>query len=148
MKAEQMWRTSTGKGVTVAVIDTGVNSDHPDLVGRVLPGKDMATTERGDERTDYDGHGTRMAGFIAGTGARAGGHGAFGLAPGAKVLPVRLPRVEKIDPAVADEVFARAMATAIRYATDQGAEVINTGFGRGPAAQPVRDSLLPGVKLT
>ncbi|MEW2292538.1 type VII secretion-associated serine protease mycosin [Streptomyces sp. NPDC006743] len=125
MKAEQMWKTSTGQGITVAVLDTGVNADHPDLAGRILPGKDMAGTERGDEHTDYEGHGTSMAGFIAATGARAGGHGAFGLAPGTKILPVRLPRVEKLDPAVADKEFATAMATGIRYATDHGAKVIN-----------------------
>nr|BFD84876.1 type VII secretion-associated serine protease mycosin [Streptomyces sp. Xyl84] len=125
MKAEQMWKTSTGQGITVAVLDTGVNADHPDLAGRILPGKDMASTERGDEHTDYEGHGTSMAGFIAATGARAGGHGAFGLAPGTKILPVRLPRVEKLDPGVADKEFATAMATGIRYATDHGAKVIN-----------------------
>ncbi|MHB9859446.1 type VII secretion-associated serine protease mycosin [Streptomyces sp. YIM S03343] len=138
MKAEQMWQTSTGKGVTVAVLDTGVNADHPDLAGRILPGKDMATTERGDEHTDYDGHGTSMAGFIAGTGARADGRGAFGLAPGTKILPVRLPRVEKLDPAAADETFAKAMATAIRYATDHGAKVINVS----------QASTLGGAQLT
>jgi type VII secretion-associated serine protease mycosin len=125
MKAEQMWQTSTGKGITVAVIDTGVNADHPDLAGRILPGKDLDSTERGDEHTDYDGHGTSMAGLIAGTGARAGGHGAFGLAPRAKIFPVRLPRTEKIDPAEADKVFAKAASTAIRESADHGAQVIN-----------------------
>ncbi|MGJ3559811.1 S8 family serine peptidase [Streptomyces sp. INA 01156] len=48
MKAEQMWQTSTGKGVTVAVIDSGVDPNNPDLKGRVLPGKDLAQDQLGD----------------------------------------------------------------------------------------------------
>lgn len=75
MKAESMWRTSNGEGVTVAVIDSGVELSNPDLQGRILDGLDLAPKEAGDEHTDYEGHGTGMAGLIAGTGARRGGQG-------------------------------------------------------------------------
>jgi type VII secretion-associated serine protease mycosin len=126
MHAEDMWRTSTGKGITVAVIDTGVDPNNPDLKGRVLGGLDLAPSSRsGDEHTDYDGHGTGMAGLIAGTGAYGGGNGAFGLAPGAKILPIRLP-------AKGDENgFAGPsyLGKAIRYAADSGAQVINISAG-------------------
>lgn len=126
MHAEQMWRTSTGKGITVAVIDTGVDPDNPDLKGRVLDGLDLAPSSRsGDEHTDYDGHGTGMAGLIAGTGAYGGGNGAFGLAPGARILPIRMP-------AKGDENgFAGPsyLGKAIRYASDSGAQVINISAG-------------------
>ena len=126
MKAEQMWQTSTGEGVTVAVIDTGVNPDNPDLKGRVLPGRDLAPDQPGDEHTDYEGHGTGMAGLIAGTGAYGGGNGAFGLAPGAKILPIRLPNAETAaNLAEAEERFNKAVAPAIRYAADEGAKVIS-----------------------
>ncbi|WP_312038392.1 type VII secretion-associated serine protease mycosin [Streptomyces galbus] len=126
MHAEEMWRTSTGKGVKVAVIDSGVDPTNPDLVGRVLPGRDFAVEQPGDEHTDYDGHGTGMAGLIAGTGAYGGGKGAFGLAPGVKILPVRLPRDgEAANEAAGNELFNHALAPAIRYAVDQGAKVIN-----------------------
>ncbi|MFI5797254.1 type VII secretion-associated serine protease mycosin [Streptomyces sp. NPDC051677] len=126
MKAEQMWQTSTGEGVTVAVIDTGVNPDNPDLKGRVLPGKDLAPDQPGDEHTDYEGHGTGMAGLIAGTGAYGGGNGAFGLAPGAKILPIRLPNADTAaNLAEAEERFNKAVAPAIRYAADKGTKVIN-----------------------
>src|SRR4051794_9803339 len=64
MQAENMWRTSTGEGVTVALVDTGVDDSNPDLKGRILPGKDLAPAESGDETTDWDGHGTGMAGLI------------------------------------------------------------------------------------
>ncbi|MGX5188317.1 type VII secretion-associated serine protease mycosin [Streptomyces avermitilis] len=126
MKAEQMWRTSTGEGVTVAVIDTGVDPGNPDLKGRVLPGKDLAPDQPGDEHTDYEGHGTGMAGLIAGTGAYGGGKGAFGLAPGAKILPIRLPNADTAaNLAEVEERFNKAAAPAIRYAADRGAKVIN-----------------------
>ncbi|MET9113614.1 type VII secretion-associated serine protease mycosin [Streptomyces longwoodensis] len=127
MRAEEMWRTSTGEGVTVAVIDSGVDPTNPDLEGRVLSGKDFAPVgQPGNEHTDYDGHGTGMAGLIAGTGAYGGGRGAFGLAPGAKVLPIRLPKDgEAANEAAGIKIFNDALAPAIRYAADQGAKVIN-----------------------
>ncbi|MEU6661017.1 type VII secretion-associated serine protease mycosin [Streptomyces sp. NPDC046821] len=130
MHAESMWRTSTGAGVTVAVIDTGVDPQNPDLKGRILAGKDLAEGLSGDAHTDYDGHGTGMAGLIAGTGAYAGGQGAFGLAPGVKILPIRLPDGSKANNgAAADAQFLKATLVGIRYAADHGAKVINISQG-------------------
>ncbi|MFF6993825.1 type VII secretion-associated serine protease mycosin [Streptomyces sp. NPDC008313] len=130
MKAEQMWRTSTGKGITVAVIDTGVDPSNPDLSGRILPGRDLAPDQSGDAHTDYDGHGTGMAGLIAGTGAYGGGQGAFGLAPGAKILPIRMPKSEAAaNQAASEKQFNESAPKAIRYAADAGAQVINISMG-------------------
>ncbi|MFJ6512270.1 type VII secretion-associated serine protease mycosin [Streptomyces sp. NPDC091406] len=126
MKAEEMWAMSTGAGVTVAVIDTGVDHSVPDLQGRVLKGKDLALSASGDEQTDPDGHGTRMAALIAGTGKGDGGGGAFGLAPDAKILPIRLPHDEKLSTqAEGLREFNRSAPEGIRYAADSGAKVIN-----------------------
>ncbi|MFM9614683.1 type VII secretion-associated serine protease mycosin [Streptomyces niveiscabiei] len=142
MQAEKMWKTSTGKGVTVAVIDTGVDPTNPDLVGRILPGKDYATGEPGDEHTDYEGHGTGMAGLIAGTGAYGGGNGAFGLAPGAKILPIRLPNaLRAANLAEGDGSFNEALASAIRYAADRGAKVINISQAASSTTKQVTDSV-------
>lgn len=72
--------TATGSGVTVYVIDTGIRPTHADLSGRVLPGATAIDDGRGSD--DCDGHGTHVAGTVAGT--------TFGVAPGADVVPVRV----------------------------------------------------------
>ncbi|MER7539129.1 type VII secretion-associated serine protease mycosin [Streptomyces sp. NPDC097704] len=126
--AEEIWQLSTGKGITVAVIDSGVEKQQPDLAGQVLDkGKDFASDEAGDQFTDYTGHGTRMAGLIAGTGRANGGDGAFGLAPGAKILSVRVPGSAggKKSQAAANREFNTVMPEAIRFAVDSGAKVLN-----------------------
>ncbi|MEV0735458.1 type VII secretion-associated serine protease mycosin [Streptomyces sp. NPDC050549] len=125
MQAEQMWKTSTGKGITVAVIDTGVQDDIPDLRGQVVSGKDYSK-HPGDEHSDYDGHGTTMAVLIAGTGAKGRTTGSYGLAPGAKILPIRIP--DFIEQSRSDgnpDDYPTYMAKAIRYAADSDAQVIN-----------------------
>jgi type VII secretion-associated serine protease mycosin len=131
MKAEQMWQVSTGKGITVAVIDSGVAPATPDLKGQVLPGKDYAENQSGDEHTDYDGHGTGMAALIAGTGAYGGGTGSFGLAPGAKILPIRMPKSgTAANQAEGDKRFNKFLPKAIHYAADADAKVINISLAR------------------
>ncbi|CAM5456927.1 type VII secretion-associated serine protease [Streptomyces avidinii] len=122
MKADEIWNTSTGKGVTVAVIDSGVDRI-PELEGQVLPGKDFATSYEGDERTDWDKHGTTMAALIAATGKHPSGDGAFGLAPGAKILPIRVPG--NVD------VKNAAWTAAIRYAADTDAKIVNISMASG-----------------
>ncbi|MCI4045046.1 type VII secretion-associated serine protease mycosin [Streptomyces sp. TRM75563] len=142
MKADEMWASSTGEGVTVAVIDTGVDDSNPDLRGRVLKGKDLAERTSGDEHTDTDGHGTGMAGLIAGTGARDGGRGAFGLAPGANILPIRLTRSEKSkNQAEGLKTFNRSVPAAIRFAADSGAKVINISLAVERGSQNLDESV-------
>ncbi|WP_326677558.1 type VII secretion-associated serine protease mycosin [Streptomyces sp. NBC_01237] len=142
MKAEEMWKASTGEGVTVAVIDSGVDDSNPDLRGRVLKGKDLAADTPGDEHTDTDGHGTGMAGLIAGTGERGGGVGAFGLAPGAKILPIRLTASDKANnQAEAWKDFNESAPDAIRYAADSGAKVINISLAVAQGSEQLTDSV-------
>lgn len=123
MHAEEMWQTSKGSGVTVAVIDSGVDADLPDLHGQVLPGRDFSGVSGGSQ-TDYDGHGTAMAVLIAGTGKGLGGTGAMGLAPGARILPVR---VDDVTPKIRAEHLS--LARAIRFAADSEARIINISLG-------------------
>lgn len=86
MDATGMWKVSTGKGVKVAVIDSGVNPETPSLKGQVLV-DEVPKTVAYHATKDLMGHGTSMAELIAGTGA---GGGLKGLAPGAKIVPYRV----------------------------------------------------------
>jgi len=108
-------RHSQGEGVIVAVIDTGVDATHPDLADAVLPGTDLTARGRGDNgHTDVDGHGTAMAGLIAGRG-HGPNAGALGIAPKATILPVR----------VRTRDFTNSHTTeGIEWAVRQGAKVL------------------------
>ncbi|HEY8473819.1 MAG TPA: type VII secretion-associated serine protease mycosin [Natronosporangium sp.] len=116
-------------GVTVAVIDTGVDDDHPQLDGRVLAGQDLIEEEPGpDGRTDCNGHGTAVASIIA--AGPSDEVGFVGLAPGAEILPFRVSvqQVETDDRGEEQQrerIPPEPVAEAIRLATDQGARVIN-----------------------
>ncbi|MFE7563974.1 type VII secretion-associated serine protease mycosin [Kitasatospora sp. NPDC057500] len=123
-----IWPVSQGEGVTVAVIDSGVLKDHQDLTGQVLAGADF-TGENTDGRVDTGGHGTGMASLIAGHGHGAG-TGIMGLAPKAKILPIRIPFGED-RPSSQSQV-----AKAIRYAVDHGAKVVNMSFSGRSGEDP------------
>ncbi|MHC3472014.1 type VII secretion-associated serine protease mycosin [Streptomyces sp. 7R007] len=136
MHTQQAWQTTKGKGVTVAVLDTGVEADHPDLVGNVLPAKDMIGfgATRGDRA--WARHGTAMAGIIAGHGHGPGdADGVMGIAPEAKILPVRVI-LEDGDSArgKARSTRGNALAEGIRWAADHGADVINLSLGDDSAS--------------
>ncbi|MFD7385024.1 S8 family serine peptidase [Streptomyces anulatus] len=121
MQAEEMWKVTTGEGIKVAVVDTGVNSSTPSLRGQVLKGVDV-TGAPGDETDDYRGHGTTMAELIAGTGE---GGGLKGLAPGAEIIPVRMSDasfMSKRRTVIGD------MKKAIRAAADSDAQIINVSM--------------------
>ncbi|MES9622337.1 type VII secretion-associated serine protease mycosin [Streptomyces tuirus] len=136
MHTQEAWRTTKGEGVTVAVLDTGVDADHPDLAGNVLPGKDLIRfgAEPGDRA--WARHGTAMAGIIAGHGHGPGdADGVLGIAPEAKILPVRVI-LEDGDPsrAKARSTRGNALAEGIRWAADHGADVINLSLGDDSAS--------------
>lgn len=113
---------TTGAGVTVAVIDTG-SFPHPDLRGNLLAGTDEISGS-GNGQDDRQGHGTRMAALIAGHGS-AGNRGIQGVAPAAKILPIRVA-------ANAEAKSSDAIAKGIVFATDQGASVVNISMAGGP----------------
>ncbi|WP_127357935.1 S8 family serine peptidase [Actinacidiphila soli] len=125
--AEKVWGVSTGKGVTVAVLDSGVDGTHPDLTGSVLPGKDFTGGGTADRET-VNVHGTAMASLIAGHGHGSGGaDGVMGLAPDAKILPVKV-LAQDSGITSADSLD---YAAGLRYAVDHGASVVNMSIDAG-----------------
>ncbi|MFI7294086.1 S8 family serine peptidase [Streptomyces sp. NPDC050121] len=122
MKADEMWKVSTGKGVKVAVVDTGVNPNTPSLKGQVLVGEvPKAVSYKATE--DYTGHGTSMAELIAGTGA---GGGLKGLAPGAKIVPYRIS-LKGLE-SKAERAKAPNKAAVIRAIADSDVKIINLSY--------------------
>ncbi|MFI9049048.1 type VII secretion-associated serine protease mycosin [Streptomyces sp. NPDC053427] len=131
MHAQQAWRTTKGAGITVAVLDTGVDANQPDLTGQVLPEKDLVGFGAGPGDKTWADHGTGMASVIAGHGHGAGRQdGVLGIAPEARILPVRVI-LEDGDPQRerARTEKAGALADGIRWAADHGADVINMSLG-------------------
>jgi type VII secretion-associated serine protease mycosin len=124
LKISEAHRITKGAGVTVAVIDSGVDPDHPDLAGALLPGLDTADSNLAGRTgtEDLDGHGTAMAGLIAGRG-HGSGAGLLGIAPAAKILPIA---------AGGDGYAATAFMTkAIDFAIQKRVGVINMSFATG-----------------
>jgi subtilisin family serine protease len=110
-----------GTGVKVAVLDTGVDGDHPDLVGKVVTEANFSEAATTD---DIDGHGTHVAATIAGTGAASGGvH--RGVAPGADILNGKV--LDDFGGGSESSVLA-----GMEWAVAQGADVINMSLGADP----------------
>ncbi|MFG1883790.1 type VII secretion-associated serine protease mycosin [Micromonospora sp. NPDC049102] len=114
---------TTGAGVTVAVVDSGVDRAHPQLAGRVLAGTDLLEAG-GDGSRDCAGHGTGVASIIA---AAPRPDVAFhGLAPAARILPVRVSEQQVVQGRESGRtVSAGEFARAIRWAVDHDADVVN-----------------------
>ena len=124
LRIGQAHGVTRGAGVTVAVIDSGVHADHPDLRGQVLAGTGIGSDASSDGRTDTDkrgGHGTAMAGIIAGRGG--GDNRMLGIAPQAKILPVSL----------GPDADSAEIAEGLRWAVDKGAKVVNISLASGEA---------------
>lgn len=124
VRAPQAQKVTKGEGIIVAVVDSGVDASHPDLKTAMLPGYHINRQSAAAANTDPNGHGTHMAGIIA---ARGGGYNnALGIAPRAKILPVAID--------FTGTEAAKALAQAIRWAADHGAQVINLSLAR-PATE-------------
>ncbi len=120
---ERLSPLATGSGVTVAVIDSGVDRRHPQLAGQVLTGTDLLDPG-GDGTLDCVGHGTGVASVIA--AAPQDGIAFRGLAPDARILPVRISEQQVVEGRGSGRtVGADDFARAIRWAVDNGADVLN-----------------------
>ena len=122
--AATVWGEANGTGAVVAVVDTGVDAGHPDLAGQLTAAGVDYVDASGDGHSDPEGHGTHVAGIIA--AVRGNGIGVAGLAPNARIMPVRV-----LD--ATGSGWSSAIAKGIIYATDHGANVVNLSLG-GPDA--------------
>lgn len=127
--APAAWRTTTGKGVIVAVIDSGIDGTHPDMRGRVLPGIDLFEHHRDAWATSGDAHGTGVASIIA---AGLGNGGMVGVAPGVTILPIRNGNDGSVDNTVTP--------AAIDYAVAHHAAVINLSQGLVAPIEPAAET--------
>jgi type VII secretion-associated serine protease mycosin len=119
--ADRVWTTTTGQGVIVAVVDSG-SGPHPDLTDNLLPGRSFFNSTENQDGNDIDtsGHGSHVAGIIAAVANN--GIGGSGVAPNAKILPIKV-----LDQAGQGD--ARDVAAGVRFAADSGAKVINLSLG-------------------
>jgi len=107
----------TGKGINISIIDTGINSSHPDIAGRVIRWKDLVANQ--SLPYDDDGHGTHVAGTVAGNGS---GGTTTGVAPEANLFGVK----------VLDRTgsgYESAIITGIQWSIDNKADIISMSIG-------------------
>src|SRR5215208_3452810 len=137
IRAEQAWSTSRGAGQVIAIVDSGIDLGHPDLAGKIVGGATFTGCAKtgpcgnGDWLSGGNGgqppspHGTHVAGIAAAT--TGNGIGIAGVAPDAKLLAVKALTYEG---GTFEEI-----AAGIRWATDNGADVINMSLGALPGVQ-------------
>ena len=126
------WNTTRGAGVTIAVIDTGIDGSHPDLAGVVTGGTDVSGVGSANGQTPIgtdSQHGTMVASMLAGHG-HGSGAGVIGVAPAASLLSVSVGfGVGKVS---SDD----QIAAAVRWSVDHGANIINMSLTRSTLDWP------------
>ena len=135
IQAPQAWSLADGSGITIAIVDSGVDLSHEDFAcGKlaVHPGSNIGSKRSPNTPQDKEGHGTHVAG-IAGA-CTNNGVGVAGVAPGSTIMPVAVFEESDLD---------KAMASGIRFATDRGAHVINLSIGDIPPFSHMGAFLFP-----
>lgn len=129
---QQAWKITKGAGVKVAIIDTGIDSTHPDLVGAVSMGVDVSSLVEYSKQnpvSDFGYHGTMVASLLAGRGHDKNS-GVIGVAPEAQIISIAM-RFDVDNPNTDEQI-----AKGVRYAVDAGAKVINLSLTRNSKDWP------------
>ena len=124
------WNFSTGAGITIAILDTGVDGAHPDLSAKMVPGWNFFDSN--SNTSDVLGHGTAIAGVAA--GATNNGVGIAGVASAARVMPIRITDA-------AGRARWSLAAQGLIWAADQGARVANISFQGMAASHTLQTAL-------
>jgi len=146
LQAEAAWSVTRGSGVTVAVLDSGVDPNVSDLAGWVTIGPDYTGVTTSPASKDWGVHGTWMASLIAGHGHDGGLDGVIGIAPEARILSVRVipdrqdPHYGKYE-REPETVIQQSLADGIAYAVAHGARVISMSIGYSAPSGTVREEL-------
>ena len=158
-----LWSCGKGAGLTVAVVDSGVQANHPDMAGRVRPGAAIVNgvVQTGAGGTDVNGHGTHVAGIMA---AGENGVGTVGVAPQVTILPVRVLDAQGVGPnsdigkgitwavdhgakvvnvSIGSDTKAASVTAAVSYAVDRGVVVVAAAGNGGPEGNPRYPAALP-----
>jgi type VII secretion-associated serine protease mycosin len=145
MNVPAAWQLTQGGGVTVAVIDSGVNPKVSDLAGSVITGPDYTGVTTRDTNPNWGVHGTWMASLIAGHG-HDGDNGVIGIAPKSKILSIRVIP-DRTDPHYSrysheqEQAIQASLAQGIDYAVRHGAKVISMSIGYGAPNGAVKQAL-------
>jgi subtilisin family serine protease len=119
------WEITTGDpNVVIAVIDSGVDPSHPDLINNLVPGYDFVEDDDRPDPSLYhplDAHGTLIAGIAAAQGNN--GMGVVGVAPKCKIMPIRIHSARR------GLLWEDDLAEALRWAALQGADIISNSWG-------------------
>ena len=147
MNVAGAWQHTRGYGVTVGLIDSGVNGQVSDLAGSVITGRDFSGVNTPPTNPNWGVHGTWMASLIAGHGHAPGGSsGIVGIAPAAKILSIRAV-TDQGDPGYrhyqheSETRVQGRLAAAIHYATSKRVNVISMSLGYQGASLPVRAAI-------
>jgi len=133
ISAPDAWDITTGSDtITIAIIDSGVADEHPELAGKVLPGQNFLLTPPTTDSNDDAGHGTFVAGIAAAKGNN--GYGIAGVSWGAKILPVKVLNSQ-------GSTSNAVVAMGINYAAEQRAQIINLSLGTSDRSQAVYDAV-------
>ena len=149
IQATPAWQVSRGRGVTVGVLDTGVDAGAADLSGSVTTGPDYTAGADPPGYRPPHLHGTFIASLIAGHGSGPGRAGGIvGVAPAARVLSVRVI-LDDQEPGIGayneNPRFADAIDRGIRYAARRGAQVINMSLGTARASGAMQSAIAYAV---
>lgn len=136
VNAPAAWPRVTGRGIKVAVIDTGIDARHPDLAANIGGGVNVADPKRPDDFADDQGHGTHVAGTIA---ALRDGRGVAGVAPAAKLYGV------KVLDADGNGTYSEIIA-GIEWAARNKMDVANMSLGASEGSAALRKAVVAATR--